>query len=151
LIVKHRCRFKLSQSHVSAVGLQAPPHAKTQTKSRLHRSGYAEAAGFVEAFRMGVANNVQKSSRSHPSDFGSVLDKSPSDALLPEVRLDEERVQLRTIVGTRHHSGKTDDDTIAFCHEDAARRDLLNRQRNRVRIRKQRVAIAGIAERRTPL
>ena len=100
---------------------------------------------------MGIANNVQKSGRSHPSHFGNVLDKSPSDAMLPEVRLDEERVQLRTPVEARHHGGKAGDDTITFCHEDAARRNLLNRQRNRVGIREERVAIAGIAERRTPL
>jgi hypothetical protein len=79
-----------------------------------------------------------------------VLDKSPSDAMLPEVRL-EEPVQLGTAVGARHHSGKTGEDTITFCYEDAARRDLLNRQRNRLRIREERIAIAGIAERCTSL
>ena len=100
---------------------------------------------------MGIANHVQKCGRSHPSNFGNVLDKSPSDAMLPQVRLDEQRVQLRTAIGARHHGGKADDDPITFCHEDAARCDLLNRHRNRVRICEERVAIARIVERRTPL
>ena len=64
---------------------------------------------------------------------------------------DEQGVQLRTAVGARHHGGKAGDDAVTFCDEDAARRNLLDRQRDRVGVREERVAIPGIAERRTPL
>jgi hypothetical protein len=67
------------------------------------------------------------------------------------MRLDEKGVQLRTAVGARHYSGKAGDDAVAFCDEDAARPNLLDRQRDRVGVREKRVAITGIVERRTPL
>ena len=89
--------------------------------------------------------------RPDTSNFGNVVDESPSDAALPEVRLDEQGVQLRTAVWARHHSGKASDDAVAFCDEDAACRNLLDRQRDRVGIREKRVAIPNVAERRTPL
>jgi hypothetical protein len=117
----------------------------------MNRSSYAEAAGEVEAFRMGIANNVQKGGRPHTSNFGNVVDESPSDAMLPEVGLDEQGVQLRTVVGAQYHSGKAGDDTVAFCDEDATGCNLLDRQRDRVGVREERLAIPGIAERRTPL
>jgi hypothetical protein len=41
--------------------------------------------------------------------------------MFPQVRLDEQRVQFRTAVGARHHSGKAQDDAVAFCDEDATR------------------------------
>jgi hypothetical protein len=52
--------------------------------------------------------------------------------LFPEMRLDEQGVQLRTAVGARQHSGEAGDDAVAFCDEDAARINLLDRQRDRV-------------------
>ena len=100
---------------------------------------------------MGIANNVQKAGRPSSSNFGNVVDELPSDAMLPEVRLDEQRVQLRTTVEARHDSGKAGDDAVMFCDENAARRNLLDRQRDRVWVREERIAIPGIAERRTPL
>jgi len=107
--------------------LQRSPHGEAGAKSSIDRPGYAETAGDVEAFRMGIANNVQKAGRPHTSNFGNVVDQSPSDAMLPEARLDEQGVQLRATVGSRHHSRKAGDDAVAFCDEDAARRDLLDR------------------------
>ena len=95
---------------------------------------------------MGIANHVQKARRPRMSHFGNVIDELPSDALLPEVRLDKQRVQLCTTVWSRHHSGKACNDAVAFCDEDAARRNLLDRQRDRVRVREERVAIASIAQ-----
>ena len=100
---------------------------------------------------MGIANHVQKAGRPHTSNFGHVVDESPSDATLPEMRLDKKGVQLRTAVGARHYSRKAGDDAVAFCDEDAARRNLLDRQRDRVGVREKRVAITRVAERRTPL
>jgi hypothetical protein len=70
-------------------GLQRSSHGEADAKSGLDHPGHAEAAGEIEAFRMGIANNVQKAGRPRMSNFGNVVDKSPSDTMLPEVRLDE--------------------------------------------------------------
>jgi hypothetical protein len=51
----------------------------------------------------------------------------------------------------QYHSGKAGDDTVAFCDEDATGCNLLDRQSDRVGVREERLAIPGIAERRTPL
>ena len=77
---------------------------------------------------------MQKAGRHHTSDAGSVVHESPSDAALPEMRLDEQGVQLRAAVWARHHSSKASHDAVAFGDEDAARRKLLDRQRDRVGI-----------------
>ena len=95
---------------------------------------------------MGIANNVEKAGRPHASHVGNVVDELPSDAMLPEVRLDEQGVQLRTAVEARHHGGKASDDAVTFCDENAARRNLLDRQLDRVWVREERLAIAGIGE-----
>jgi hypothetical protein len=76
-----------------------------------------------------------------------MVDQSPSDAVLPEVRLDEKSVQLRAAVWAWHHRGKTSNDTLTFRDEDAALRDLFDGQLDRVRVREKCVAIAGIVER----
>ena len=78
--------------------LQRSPHGEADAKSSVDRPGHAEATGDIEAFRMGIANNVQKAGPPHTSNFGNVVDESPSDSMLPEVRLDEKGVQLRTAV-----------------------------------------------------
>src|SRR5262249_58954788 len=49
---------------------------------------------------MRIANDVQKAGRPHTSHVGDVIDEAPSDAVLPEVRLDEQGVQLRATIGT---------------------------------------------------
>jgi len=129
-----------------SIRLQRSPHRQADAKSRIDRSGHAEAARDVEAFRMRIADNVQKDRCPQTSDFCNLIDESPPDALLPEVRVDEQCIQLRGAVGTRQHRGKTREDTVAFCDEDAASRNLLDRQRDRVRVREERVAIPGIAQ-----
>src|SRR3954451_15915109 len=101
------------------------PHGEADAESSIDRTGHAEAAGVVEAFRMGIANNVEKGGGPDSCNFANVIDESPSNALLPEVGLDEQRVQLRTAVGARQHSGKAGDDAVAFCDEHAARGNLL--------------------------
>src|SRR5204862_940401 len=107
--------------------LQRSPHGEADAKSGIDRSGHAEAAGGVEPYRMRIADDVQKAGGSHTSNLRKMVDESSSDALLPEQRLDKQGVQLRTAVGTRHHSGKAGDDAVAFCDEDAALRNLLDR------------------------
>src|SRR5262245_33786350 len=107
--------------------LQAPPHGEADAESGLDRSGHAEAAGEIEPFRMRIANDVQKAGRPHTSHVGDVIDEAPSDAVLPEVRLDEQGVQLRATIGTGHYRRKASDDAVAFCNEDTATRNLLRR------------------------
>ncbi len=100
---------------------------------------------------MRIANYVQKAGRPHTSDLGNMVDEPSPDAVLPEVWLDEQGVQLRTAVGPRQHGGKAGHGAAVFCDEDAARLNLLDRQCDRVRIREERVAIAAVRERGAPL
>jgi hypothetical protein len=109
------------------VRLQQPPHSESDAESSIDRPGHAEAAREVEPFRVGITNDMQKAGRVHASNFCNVVHKATSNPLLPEVRLDEQSVQLCAAVGARYHSRKTDDDRVAFCDEDAASSNLLDR------------------------
>jgi hypothetical protein len=129
-----------------ALAEEVAPHSEADAESSLDPSGHAEAAGEVEAFRMRIANDVEKAGRLHASHVGNVVDETPSDAVLPEVRLDEQGVQLGTTIGTRYHRRKAGDDSIAFCNEDPSSRNLLDRQGDRVRVRQERIAIPGIGK-----
>jgi hypothetical protein len=57
-----------------------------------------EAAGDIEPFRVEIANHVQKAGGSRSSNVGDVLNESSADAAFPEVRFDEEGIQLCTAV-----------------------------------------------------
>ena len=96
---------------------------------------------------MRVANDVQEAGRPYPGDLGNVVDEQASDAVLPEVGLHKQRIEFRAPVRPRDDGGKTHDDAVALCDEDAALRKLFERHRDRLRVREERVAIAGIAER----
>jgi hypothetical protein len=76
-----------------------------------------------------------------------VRDEQASDAVLPEMGLHKQRVELRTAIRPLDDSGKANDGAIALCDEDAALRDLADRQRDRVRIGEESLAIARIIER----
>src|SRR4051812_40974999 len=135
----------------SVASRERSSHGEPDAKSGLDPPGHAEAAGQIEAFRMRIANHVEKAGGPRLSNFGNVVDESPSNAVPPEVRFDEERIQLRFAVRARHDRGKAGDDAVALRDENAAVRDLFHRQGNRVWIRKERIAVARIVERRTPL
>jgi hypothetical protein len=63
------------------------------------------------------------------------------------VRLDKQGIQIRTIVGPQNDCGKAHDGAVALCDEDAAFRDLVHWQRDRLRICEEGVAVAWITER----
>ena len=130
----------------SAVGLERLPHRKTDAKSSINRPVYSKAASSIEAARVRISNDVQKAGSAHTSDVRGVIEEFPSDAMLPEVRLHEQRIQLRTAVGAWHHRGETHDDAVAFGDEDATLRNLFDRHRDRVWIGEDRLAITWIAE-----
>src|SRR5262245_5174852 len=73
--------------------LQRSSHSQSDAEAGIDGPGQAEAAGEVEAFRVRIANHVQKAGRSQTSNFGNVIDEPPSDTTLPEVRLEEQSVQ----------------------------------------------------------
>jgi hypothetical protein len=70
---------------------------------------------------MRIANNMEKAGRPHTSNVGNMVDESSSDALLSELRLDEQGVQLRTTVGSRHHSRKAGGDAVPFLRRRRSR------------------------------
>jgi len=51
--------------------------------------------------RVGIANHVQKGGAVRPGNNRGVIDEPPPDTMLPQVGLHEQRVQFRTVVGTR--------------------------------------------------
>src|SRR5262249_11444291 len=110
-----------------------------------------EAAGDIEAFRVRVADNVERSGRPPAGNVGDVVEEPSADAMVPERRLDEHGVQLRAAVRAWQDGGKADEDALAFCDEALACRNLLDRERNRVRICKKSVTIAAVGERGAPL
>src|SRR5262245_1291209 len=69
------------------IAMEKSPHSEADAESGLDRSGHTEAAGQIEPFCVRIANDVQKGGRAHTSHVGNVIDETPSDALLPEVRL----------------------------------------------------------------
>jgi len=89
---------------------------------------------------------MEKAGSPHTRYVGNVVDKSAADAALPEVRLDEQGIQLGTAVWARHYGSKAGDDAVALCDEHAALFNLLTRQGDRIRVGEKRVAVARIAE-----
>jgi len=98
-----------------------------------------------------VADDVQGARGAPAGDIGTMFDEQSSHASFPEARLDEQRIELGIPVRPRQDCGETDDHAVALRQEHVAIRDLLDRQRDRVRIREQRVTIARIGERSAPL
>jgi hypothetical protein len=84
-------------------------------------------------------------------DTGAVVDEQTSYSAFPEGRIDEERIEIGLPVVTRQDRSESDDHTVLLRYEDVTRSDLFERQGDRVRIRQQCVAIAGIRERGAPL
>lgn len=80
-----------------------------------------------------------------------MINQYAADTLTPSLRLDKERVQLRVAVVARKNRGETRHRASDFCDEDTASFDLLQWQRDSVRILQQSFAVAGIFERRAPL
>jgi len=75
-----------------------------------------------------------------------VINEQASDAVLPEMGFDKQRIEFRAPVRPWEDRGKTHHDAVALCEEDAALRKLFEWHRDRVRVREESVAIAGITE-----
>jgi hypothetical protein len=110
-------------------------HRETGAESSLDSSGGAEAARDIEAFRVRVADDVQDARGAPARDIGAVFDQQSPHTSFPEARLDEQRIELAIPVRPRQDSCEADDHTVALRHQHVTIRDLLERQRDRVRIR----------------
>ena len=84
---------------------------------------------------MRVADDMQESGAGGAGDLGAVVDQGSSDSTLPDVRLDEKRIEFRTVVFARHDRGKSNDDAFAFRNEDVASRNLLERNQSHPDVR----------------
>ena len=71
--------------------------------------------------------------------------------MLPEIGLDEERVQFRALVFAWQHGCEAGEDAGAVGDEDVSGRDLGEWEVDRVRMRDQGVAIVRVRERRATL
>jgi hypothetical protein len=80
-----------------------------------------------------------------------MINQESPQASFPEVRLDEQRIELGVPVRPRQDGCEADDDALALRHEHVTIGGVLDRQLDRVRIREESVAIARIGERGPPL
>jgi hypothetical protein len=83
---------------------------------------------------------MEETRRPATGSVRNVIDESASYAMLPEVGLNKQRIQLRTPIRPLDDSGKAHDGAVALCDEDAAVRNLLDRQLDRARVREEGVA-----------
>ena len=80
-----------------------------------------------------------------------MFDQQSPDAALPEARLDEQPIELGIAIRPDDDRGESDHHVVLLRDEDVAICELLARQRDRVRMREQGIAIAGVGERGAPL
>jgi len=126
-------------------------HREARAESRIDDFDRSEAAREVEAFRVRIANDMKDTRGALVRDTGTVIDEQAPDSAFPEVGIDEERIEFGIAVRTRHDRGESEYHTVSLRHEDVTLGDLFERKGDRIRIRKQRVAIAGIRQRGAPL
>jgi len=126
----------MSEIRMLAAASQRPLHRQTRAESGLDGSRRPEAARCVEAFRVRIADHVQDARGTPARDIGAVFDQQSSKASFPQAGLDEQGIELGLTVWPLEHRGKADDHPFTLRHEHVASRDLLDRQRDRVWIRK---------------
>jgi hypothetical protein len=131
--------------------MEPPREGQRRPKSRRRGTEQLEPAGAIERSGVRVADHVQRCGATLSREGDGAFDQQSPDALPPRVRLDEETVELGVAAVARQDDGESDDRAVALGHEDMPADDLLERQSNRVRIRKQDVAIVWIGKRRAPL
>ncbi|HMC78058.1 MAG TPA: hypothetical protein VKH34_13020, partial [Vicinamibacterales bacterium] len=100
---------------------------------------------------MRIPDDVQGGAAPSAGERHAVVDQQPSNALAPELWLDEQSVEIHVQVLTRHHGGKPDDRTIALGDEHLSGGDLDGRDFDRIRVGQQRRAISRIVQRRPAL
>ena len=150
-----RCRASPEGPASAALGVclvsKLTLHRETGAESRLDGSNRAEAARGIEAFRVRIADDVHNARCAPACDVGTVFDQQSPNASFPKTRIDEQRIELGIPVRPWQDCGEADDHAVPLRHEYVAVRDLLDRQRDRVRVCEQGVAIARIGERGAPL
>ena len=110
-------------------------HGQTGAESSLDGSDSTEAARSIETFRVRVADDVQDARGALACEIGAMFDQQSAHALFPEGRLDEQRIELGIAVRSRQDRCEADDHAGALRNQDVTIRDLLDRQRDRVRVR----------------
>jgi len=110
-------------------------------KPGLDGSDQTETARCIEARCMRIADDMQNARRTTAGDVSAVVDESPSDAALPEMWLDKQRIQLCSSIFSRDDGGEPDDDAVELCDEHVPGLDLFEWHLDRVGVREQRIAI----------
>jgi hypothetical protein len=82
-------------------------------------------------------------------DLDTVVDERSSDATTPDVRVNEQGVQLDISVWPGQQGSETNDLAVSFRDEDRTCGDLIYRQFDRIGVGEQGFTIAGIGEGRT--
>ena len=98
---------------------------------------------------MGIADNAKGSGSLFADDLDTVVDQRSSDATTPDVRVNEQGVQLDVSIRPGQQGSKSNDLAVSFRDEDRTRSDLIYRKFDRIRVGEQGVTIADIGEGRT--
>jgi len=106
-----------------------------------------ESDRFVKAFRVRIADNVDRLGAAFQRLACRIFHQCPSYAGFPDVRFDEQAVELRVAVVALNHDGKPDDATIKFSDANRPGGDVLNRQLDGIRIGQQGLPVSRIAKR----
>ena len=111
------------------------PHGEADAESSIDRPGHAEAAGDVEAFRMGIADHVQSSRPLSSSELGAVLNQGSSNSTTLHLGIHKQGVEFTSAVGSRFDRRKSDYRAFPLRNEHSTSSDLFGRQLNCVRMR----------------
>lgn len=131
--------------------LQRALHRKPWTETRFHRSDQLEPACGVKAFCVWIADDMQKFRPARATDVNAMVDECAADSTLPLVRLNKQCVEFRTPVIARDDGRKPHDRAVALRSEYRTTRNLIERKADGVWVLEQRLAVAGIAQRRAAL
>jgi hypothetical protein len=82
-------------------GVKVALHREPTAESGVDGPGRTEAARNVEAFRVRIADHVEDLRVASARDAGTMVDQFTADALLPEVGIDEQRVEFGVAVRSR--------------------------------------------------
>ncbi len=131
--------------------LEGPAHQQAGPESGVLGAGQLETAPQIETFRVRIADDMQTARSLRAGNLGAVVDQQPTKTVTPGIRLNEERIELDIAIVAWQDRREALNGTREFRHKDPACRQLLERKLDRVRMRENRLPVAGIVQGGTSL
>jgi len=83
---------------------------------------------------MGIADNAKRSGPLCADDLDTVVNQRSSDATTPDVRINEQGVQLDVSIRPGHQRSEPNDRSVSLRDEDCTCSDLIYGQFDRIRV-----------------